>query len=282
MGATLAALLHGCASAPAPEPTKGDKKTVRAAAKRARQIARDSYKAVRRGRCESMQTLLAPEVFALGPRPQDVFTSRSAAVIAAGKDFAMSDRHRLRSRMLLGASSRSGSSAWIVDRIDIDRKPHTLAAVLAKIDDIWYVVAIQVARAHRGKGKSLAPLPGGVHGGAREVVPLVEELLATPTKLTKQLAKYSYTALTGPRARDNARGRRRIARLWKKRKHHKTPLEAVGGFRAGVTPDGAVAWVAANTRAAGASSDAPQQRMLWIYEHAPKGWHLVALQIAAP
>ncbi len=269
-----------CSAAPrTSDTTAADKGAKKSTAKDTRGLVREVYTAVRRGHGANMQTLLADDAFAIGPAAGDLFTSRNDIVVAASERFAIADRHRVNSRGLLAISSPSSHSAWVADRVDIDRTRYTQVAVLAQVDDIWYAVAAHLGHTASSKPPDrLPPLPGGVQAGAQAAVDLVREGAADPALFLEQFAGRWDTAVFGPGKRDFSRGKKRIKRLWKKRKIAKTPLSLEGDPSAGVTPDGALAWVAANVRA----GDAPPRRLFWIYERADEGWRLVLMQWASP
>jgi hypothetical protein len=215
----------------------------------------------------------------MGPTAGDLHTTRGEIVVAASERFDIADRHRVNSRGLIAISSPSGQSAWIADRVDIDRTRYTLVAVLAQVDEIWYVLAVHLGRVACSEPPDELPnLPGGVDAEAQEVADLVRSGAAAPGEFLDQLAAHWNIAVFGPGKRDFARGKKRIKRLWKKRKISDTPLSLEGEMRAGVTPDGALAWVAANARA----GEAPPQRLFWIYERGDDGWRLVLMQWASP
>ncbi len=281
IGLTLALTMAACSSAargPAVAPVV-DKDARKVTAKDARGLIKELYRSVRKGRGNNMQTLLADSVYVVGPAAADLFATRNQTVAAVTERFEIADRHRVRSRGLKAMSSPSGKSAWIYDRVDIDRTRYTLAMVLAEVDDIWYALAIQLGREPAGKVE--APLPllsGGVDERAEEVVLLVQAGAAAPGQFLEQLAEHGETAVIGPGKRDQARGAKRIARLWKKRKTATKPIEIDGELRAGITPDGALVWVIANTH----TGEAAPQRILWIYEHTGEAWKLVLMQWATP
>jgi len=253
----------------------GEPAAMKDAAERARGIAGEVYGALRKGHGDTAQTLLATDAFVVGPGAGDVFASRSDAVVAAGKRFELTDKHRVRSRDLIGAASVSGTSAWIVDQIEVDKVPYTVAAVLADVDDIWYVVALHIGKVGGG-GSTPVTLSGGAAGGASDAVALARAGAEAPEQFLEQLADSSYVAVLGPGKRDYTRGRKRIARLWKKTHAERKPFPIHGDVRAGVTPDGVLAWVMANT------GDGEQAgRAFWIYERSSQGeWRLVAMQRA--
>ena len=281
IGLTVALAVGACSStarAPAAAPV-ADKDVKKATAKDARGLIKELYGSVRRGRGSNMQTLLADTAYVVGPAVADIYATRNQTVAAATEHFELADRHRVRSRGLKAMSSPSGKSAWIFDRVDIDRTRYTLAVVLAQVDEIWYAVAIHLGREPAGKvATPLPPLAGGVDARAEEVVLLVQAGAAAPGQFLDQLAARGETAVIGPGKRDQAAGAKRIARLWKKRKLADKPIAIDGELRAGVTPDAALAWVIANTH----SGDAAPQRILWIYEQADGVWKLVLMQWATP
>ncbi len=278
--ATLVVATVGCSgAAPRVAPAKADEHDRKQAASYARGVARDFYQAVRHGHAATQQTLLADDAFVIGPAADQLYGSRTDAMVAATKGFEIADRHRVRSRGLTAASSPTGTSAWFVNRIDIDRRHYTFSAVLTQVDEIWYVVAADLGAVGGSHTDALPPLPGGAANGTDVVVSLVREGAADPAKFLDQLDGGRDTVVLGPGRRDYARGARSIERHWKHEKLAKHPLELQGEPRAGITPDGSVVWVAGNAQAEGKSP----VRIFWIYRRAAgdsAGWKLVLMQWA--
>lgn len=307
----LSAALAGCPGrSGAPDAVSAGKDAREDAASYARSTAHDTYSAVRRGKVDLTQSLFAEDAFIVGPRPGDVYANRTDAVLAVTGELEAGERQRLRSRGLAPGSSVTGKSAWVVDRIDIARRRYTVVAVLAEIDEIWYVVAVHVGATEPAGGDAApAPLSGGVDPGAGEAVDLARAGAADPAQLVSQLSDHAKTTVMGPDRNDHLRGKRKIERKWikkkkkkkKKRKRkrrendepeppaddeptveltrHAPAPRALGDVRAGVTPDGGVAWVIANARA-GEGDGATPHRMMFVYERVDDAWRLVALQDA--
>ena len=277
----LAVAVAACAgTAPAPEAVTAGEDAQQEAASYARETAKEVYKALRRGKLDTSQSLLGDEVFAVGPRAKDVYSERTAAVLAATAELDAGERHKLSSRGLVTGGSVTGKSAWMVDRIDIDRRRYSVVAVLAEIDEIWYIVALHVGATGDGEstGAAMAPLGGGVSSAAADVVELVRAGAASPDALLEQLSGHPKVTVVGPGRSDHLRGARKITRKWKRKRGGAEPFALSGDVRAAVTPDGGLAWVVANTRA----GDGAGLRTMFVYERVDDGWHLVALQRAVP
>jgi hypothetical protein len=283
LAAVLSVALAGCVSrsgAPAAQAAGDD--TRKDAASYARSTAKDVYRSLRRGKLDASQSLLSDQVFVVGPRAEDVYTGRTDAVLAVTAVIHAGDRHKLRSRGLVAEASVTGKSAWIVDRIEIDRRPHTVVAVLAEIDEIWYVVALHVASNKPSAVEAaLPPLVGGVDDGATAVVELARAGAEAPELFLDQLSDHKKTTVLGPGRKDHLRGKRGIERKWKRKRSAPVPFGVVGEPRAAVTPDGGLAWVVANTRVGDADDAVPHRRM-FVYERAGDSWRLVAMQDAGP
>ncbi len=280
--AACALVVAACAAqSVAPEATPVAEGARKDAAAFARGTVADVYRSLRRGRLDSSQSLLADEAFVVGPRAVDVYTGRTDAVLAVTNAFAAGDRHKLRSRGLVAEASVTGQSAWVLDRIEIDRRPYTVVAVLAQVDDIWYVVAVHLAAAKPSAVEGeLPPLAGGVGAGAEPVVELARAAVGGPDAVIEQLSDHARATAFGPGHKDHLRGKRKIARTWKRKRRAPAPLRVTGNVRAGVTPDGGLAWVVANTRPADDKAGAPRRAML-VYERVEDQWRLVAMQTAA-
>jgi hypothetical protein len=276
----VASLLVACSgAAPRGEAPPEDKKGARAATKHVRGLVQEVYQSIRKGRGNASQTLLAKDVFAIGPVASDLFVDRNGTMLGSASRFDLTGRHRVRSRGLIALASVTAKSTWVIDRVDIDRVRYTLAAVFAEVDDIWYVVAVNLAQVSGGKkADESKSLPGLLDPRAQDVVALVRAGAADPKQFLAQLASHRQVVVSGAGKRDYARGSRSIKRLWRKRKLNKKPMEIVGHPRAGVTPDDRIAWVAANVRA----DKGPPQRTLWIYQNGKDGWRLVVMQSGSP
>ena len=140
---------------------------------------------------------------------------------------------------LTAASSPTGTSAWFVNRIDIDRRHYTFSAVLTQVNEIWYVVAADLGAVGGSHTDALPPLPGGAANGTDVVVSLVREGAADPAKFLDQLDGGRDTVVLGPGRRDYARGAQSIERHWKHEKLAKHPLELQGEPRAASPPTAA-------------------------------------------
>jgi len=280
-GVLLGSLAACAGQSVAPEAVSADHDAQQEAASNARSSVMDVYRSIRRGKVDTSQSLLASDAFAVGPRAGDVYTTRTDVVLAVTSVFDAGDRHKLGSKGLVAEASVTGKSAWTLDRVDIDRQSYTAVSVLAEIDEIWYVVALHVGAMTPGSTEGeLAPLAGGVVGGAEAVVELVRAGAQSPLVFLDQLSEHDKVTVVGPGKSDHLRGARKIKKKWthKRRPQAPEPFTLLGGVRAGVTPDGGLAWVVANTRA----GDGPLHRMMFVYERDGENWRLVAMQDSVP
>jgi hypothetical protein len=280
--AAMAALIGCGATTGSPEAVAVDADARNKASRYVRGTVKDVYRSIRKGKADTNQTLLADDLFAVGPHADQLYQDRTAAVLAITSAFELGKRLRLRSRGLVAEAAATGSSAWVVDRIDVKRRRYTVVAVLAEVDEIWYVVALQVGATRGGDAAELPPLPGGA-GGADEVVDLVRAGAAAPTAFLDQLSEHKKVTVVGPGKSDHLRGSKRIAKKWTHKRKPKAPapFDLIGEVRAGVTPDGGVAWVVANSRETGAD-EAPLHRRMFVYQRVDDAWRLVVMQDAIP
>src|SRR5688572_24251600 len=103
--------LAGCATgAAAPNRGPGEPGDEKAAARTARDLVKEIYASLRRGDVPGLQSIVAPEVFVVGPRAADVYVTRSDAIVALTGALRSGDRHKLSSRGLKAVSSASGRS----------------------------------------------------------------------------------------------------------------------------------------------------------------------------
>jgi hypothetical protein len=253
------------------------------AAKAARGLLTEIYGDLRRGDVGGVQSLIAPDVFAVGPGAGDVYMAREDAVVAVAEVMRSGDRHKVVSRALKVSATPDGHSAWASDSLDVDGVPLALTAVLVESDGLWTVVAVHVGRTGEAPaaGKKRAPLPGGVAAGAAEAVKLYRAGVAAPERFVDQLAGTPDVLVMGAGAKDVTRGVKPVKKLWKKRLAAKPALGLDGEPHAQVTPDGALVWVFANLDIGTEGGVKEPYRSLAIYqresEGAKKTWKLVAM-----
>jgi SnoaL-like domain len=282
---TLVATVVACGGAAPSTRTGGGGETAvdeKDAAKAARAHVQEIYDELRRGNVGSVQSLLAPEVFVVGPGAADVFTSRSDAVVALAGFLREGDRHKLSSRALKVSSAPSGHSAWASDLVEVDGVTCTVTAVLAETDGLWTVVALHVGRVLSerqlpSKPPERAPLPGGTSAGAADAVRLYRAGVAAPARFVEQLGKGNDLLMLGTGPKEQTRGEKAIKKLWKKRLAAQPKLKLEGEPRADVTADKELAWVFANVDVASATAPPEPYRSLVIYEKGEGGWNLVAM-----
>lgn len=276
----IAALGAACGGAPrtAEEPAAGGqsrKETTR----RAREVVNAAYAALRRGDLDSLQPLFAADARVVGPGGADVFTTRTDVVVAMAGSLARK-KHKLRSRGLTIAPSASGRSAWVADQLELDGVDYRITAVVAEADELWQVTALHVSRPARdgaaaGTATPVAATAGDPAGG--EVAELAEAWMAAPEKLTEQLPKRGDAVVYGPGARDVARGLKAIRKHWKKVVAGQPKLAARGPVAVTLSPDGALAWVAADVDVAAGQAAAVARRLFLIYARIDGEWRLVAV-----
>src|SRR5258706_4146724 len=143
----VAAVLGACGGAsPAGVHAKEPVVDAGDAAKQARGVVTEIYGNLRRGDVGGIQSLIAPDVFAVGPGAGDVFSSRTDAVVALGGVMRSGDKHKLASRALAVTLAPGGHSAWASDALQVDGISLVISAVLVESDGLWNVVAVHVGR----------------------------------------------------------------------------------------------------------------------------------------
>ena len=261
------------------------------AARTVRGMVVEAYQSLRHGKREGVLPLLADRVYAVGPGPQAVVVGRSEVVVALGALFPAGDKRRIRSRGLRVGIAPGGRAAWVTDQLDVDRVHYDATAVLAQVGGVWVAVAIDVGRPVAKAPGGVSPAVGrGVDGGATAAVKLFISGLEHPERLPDQLADSDDAVVMGPGPRDLHRGARAIRRAWtparpKHRHRHRHEHEAppppppggrFGDVRAGVTPDGALAWVSAQVARPVKTGALVPGRAFHIYQRVGGRWRLVA------
>lgn len=260
------------------------------AAAQARGVVKEAYDTLRRGNVGGLQPLLSETVFAVGPGAGHVWSGRAGALDALG--FAAGRKHRVTSRGLVAVSSPSGKSAWVADQLKIDGVALRLSAVVAEVDELWVIVALELSMPVTDKeaetlgvgqeGAQATSIPGGVDEAARDIVKLFQQAAAAPEARAEQLADRREAVVIGRGPKEFTRGARSIRRAWKKalKANPKMSMTIKDEVRASVTPDGALGWVAAEVEASGNGEQAVPHRYFTIYERSEAGWRMVAMHAA--
>ena len=277
----VAILMLSCATAapPPPPPPAADPQVQKEATKHARGIVEEGYGSLRSGGIDGLQPLVSSHVVAIGPGATDVFTSRGDVAVAIGKAYSGGQLHRISSREIRVMPSRSGRSAWVTDRPFIDGVPYHATAVIVENDELWEVAAISLAEASDTRRRRKGPRPGFVPGGtdpaAVQVAELFRKGLQASDRLEDQLG-FGRHVLAFDDEGFVAQGRKDIKKMW--RKSFPSKIVLLDEPRAGITPDHALAWVAANVDLAEPGQAPRRHRLFFVYEHAEDGWEIVSAQ----
>jgi hypothetical protein len=248
------------------------------AAQGARSLVQEIYADLRRGDVDGLQSVVAADVFVVGPSGKDVFVERSDAVVALGGFLRSGDRHKLTSRALKVVSSPTGHAAWASDSLEVDGVPVVLSAVLVEQDGLWNIVAVHAGRPPKeGTPGTRAALPGGVLPTAKPALALYRTAVADPERFPEQFGDGPGTTVLGPGVKDATRGPKPMKRLWKKRLKANPSMTLDGEPRAAVTADGSIAWIFANVSVAAGGGEGEPYRELAIYQRDGKDWKLLAL-----
>lgn len=260
------------------------------AAEQARSLVQEAYQTLRRGNVGGLQTLVSESLFAVGPGPEQVYSGRADALDALTQLVTVGRKHRVTSRGVVAVSSPSGKSAWVADQLNVDGTQLRLTAVVAEIDELWTIVALEISvpvtdkearkLADGDQGAQAAPVEGSVDEAAREVVELFQQAAAAPEQFSEQLSDQDEVVAIGEGPRDFRRGAKSIRRAWKKDVKANPTMTLAGGLRASVTPDGALAWIAAGVDASREGVKPVPHRYFAIYERSPEGWRMVAMHSA--
>lgn len=193
----------------------------------ARDVIDEAYRSLRMGSHDGLISLLAPEVYVVGPGVE-LYAEKSAALLAVrdALDAAGDGKHKLQSKQLEVGAAPGGRAAWATDRIVFDGQPFTVSAVLIDVDELWVIAAVHLARPVADKtadkwladGKLAAPaaLPGGVDPGARDAVTLIEEATVSRALWMDHLAEREDVMVAGRGTAKVLVGVDPVYKAWKK------------------------------------------------------------------
>jgi|GEM_PF-6216480 len=251
----------GCGKPLAEVPT-APRGSAKEAKQEARALIEEAYRVLRDGDPVSLMGLLAPDLFFVGPGPDEVGLDRSAAIELAGTFVDSRKKHKLRSLGLEIAGGPDGHSAWAIDQLEYDGHDLAVAVVAAQVDGLWTITAIEVAEAlpARKRDRRAAPLPPlprwkppeakvSAHAAPpREVAGLLTAAAGDEIVRLDQYGKQRDAAFVGGGPDEVEVGAKAIAKAWRKR----SPTWQLDDTLAGATPDGGLAWVVAHGALIGA------------------------------
>lgn len=277
----------------APKAPKADAVSERKAEKDAKGLVTEIYQTISRSsNTDGLMALLAEPLVVFGPRRTDAHATRSDALVAMRAmldELGNDQKPSVSSGSLAVVASKGGLSAWAVDIVKVEGQPMAMTAVLSNDDDFWVVVAATLARtpsmkAVRAELAKDAIVPPGMPGfskvtdSAEGAVDRFKSGLADPTSWGEDLATSSDAIVIGPASGDVTRGKKDIAKLWKKRAKANTRYASAGDAAAATTPDGQLAWVTAPVVQFADGEDPLPLRLFAIYQNAGGEWKLAALQ----
>jgi ketosteroid isomerase-like protein len=281
----------GGASKPAEAP-KAAPVDERKAEKDAKGLVTELVQTLGRANTDGLMALLTEPLYVFGPRRTDAMANRTDALVALRATFdAMGKdaKPSLQSGELSVVASPGGNSAWAVDVVDVEGKQMSAVMVLSNDDDFWVVVAAAIARTPsmkevRAELKKDAIVPTGMPGiakvtdSAEEAVDRFKKGLADPTPWAEDLAKRSDAIVIGPSEGDVTRGKKEIAKLWKKRAKVNMRHTTAGETTAATTRDGQLAWVTVPVVRFADDDDPLPLRLFAVFEKSDGKWQMIALQ----
>jgi len=286
--------LAACGGGGAKEPEKPKASTVdeRRAEKDAKGLVTEIYSSIGHGNTDGLMALLADPLFVFGPRKSDVLATRADALVTLRGILDKLEKDKkpsLKSESLSVVASPGGLSAWAVDTLDVEGEPMAITAVLTNADDIWVVNVAAVAhtpsmrlvRSELKKDAVVPPAmkaPGKVPDAAEGAVDRFKRGLADPGVWADDLGKRGDAIVIGPSAGDVTRGKKDIAKLWKKRAKVNVRHALAGDVSAGTTSDGQIAWVTAPVVRFEDDDDPLPLRLFSIFEKTDGAWTMITLQ----
>lgn len=266
----------------------------RKAEKDAKGLVTEIYQTVGRANTDGLMALLADPLVVFGPRKGDAHQTRSDALVSLRDSLdKLAKKPSIRSSTLNVVASPGGLSAWGVDTIEVQGLPMAMTVVMSNDDDFWVVVAASLAetpsmKSVHSKLKEDAVVPTGMAGvakvgdGAGGAVDRFKRGFADQAIWGADLAKRGDAVVIGPAEGEVARGKKDIAKLWKKREKSNTRYASAGEVTAGVTADGELAWVSAPVvRFADDKEDEGGPlplRLFSVFEKTKDGWSMISLQ----
>ena len=275
-----------------PEAPKANPVDERQAEKDAKGLVTEIKQTIGRSNTDGLMALLAKPIVVFGPRRVDQLQTREDTLVtlrttldALGKD----GKPSLKSGSLAVVASPGGLSAWAVDTLNVGGKPMAATIVLQNDDDFWVVVAAGIAytppmREVRTELKKDAIVPPGmpgiakVEGSAEGAVDKLRRGLADPAQWAEDLGRRSDAVVIGPSEGDVTRGKKEIAKLWKKREKVNVRYATAGEVTASTTPDRQIAWVTLPVVRFADDDDPLPLRLFSVFEKSEGQWSMIALQ----
>jgi hypothetical protein len=249
-----------------------------------RGVVEEAYGSLGHGNREGILPLLGEQVYAIGPAAGDPVSGRSDVVVALAKTFPANRTHRIVSHALRAVVSPGGASAYVSDQVDVDGATYAASAVMAQQGGVWVAVAIHVGRVLPSGRQGKDPLPAltaSIDPGAKGAADLFARGAARPALFVEQLADGPEVLAIGPGPKELVRGGAAIHKAWKKALARHPALAVTGGVRAGVTPDGQLAWIHADVVRSSDDVDAQPRRALYIYAKDAGEWRLTSVHESA-
>ena len=236
--------------------------------------------------------LLSEQLVVLGPRRTDQMQTRSDAIVALQATFdamGKDPKPSVETGTLNVVASPGGLSAWVVDIGSIEGKAMASTMVLSNEDDFWVVVAAGVAhtppmREVKALLKKDGIVPPGMPGiakvtdSAEDAVERLKSGLADPVKWAADFEKRTDAIVIGPGADDVTRGKKEVAKLWKKRAKANHRYAVAGEWTAATTADGLLAWVTVPVVQFADDDEPLPLRLFSVFEKVEGQWRIVALQ----
>lgn len=254
------------------------------AAKGARDLVTEIYGSLRRGSTGGLLPLLDPAVIAIGPAPGDLYTDRSAALVALAAAVTDGEKHKLVSTNLRVVASPAGHAAVASDVIQLDGKRYVIGVILLEADELWTVTAVEVGTpiATKDLAKLLdkGPLPeptlipAPAVGADKTLAQVWKDGALDPAALAGQIADDPEAV-----ARDTAGkatvGPKAIKKTWKKQNKKVATAPRTDGVHARVAPDGTLGWVFGTVDITNGKTPPVPTRRLDVYKKTDTGWQLM-------
>jgi ketosteroid isomerase-like protein len=284
--AVIALCAAGCGGATARETAEPATDTA-TAARGARELVKEIYGGLRRGATGGMLALVEPGVVAIGPGPTELFTERSAALVALG-EAVPEGKHKLVSTDLRVGASPTGHAAWASDVVVLDGKSYSVAVIMTETDELWTVAEVVIGRPVPKKQLAAAlagtvPVPvlpppavaPRAPDGATEKAIVAELAAATASPLAIVDAVRAEPPTVVRDLTGKALGPKAFNKRWKKSQKGVTTASRPNP-EVRIAPDGSLAWVIGLVDVTGAAAGSPAvpTRIIAVYDRTDSGWQL--------
>jgi ketosteroid isomerase-like protein len=269
-------------------------------------MLQEQYSAIERLDVDAWHAHHAPDVLWLGDEASgDVHIGRDAVVAALkvpyGQLRQLGAHIKVESKGLQIGVSADGRAAWMADDVlevvnagaDVRSLPYRHTEVLAEKDGQWWVMAefwslpLPNAKAAQMAGDGTMPrledIGDGIAPNAKPIAAAIDEFIAHPVAVSKQLASGDDVAFYGNDPEEKVRGGAEVKKFLDAVFSGGGVKQARQGLRAALTPNGQVGFAAYNLVASAEMNNstlALSYRVMEVFVSEGGNWKVVQLHMA--